>query len=57
MCKPTSCMEIDCVHLVIGGKGKGKGDTHFYLCELGYEDYCEEPQFDIDEDIWKDMGK
>jgi hypothetical protein len=49
---PTKCMEEGCIHLILGGK-----TTHFYLCELGHPDYCEEPQYEMDEDIWKDMGK
>ena len=39
MCKPTNCIE-PCRWLLIGGEGI----THYYLCEKGYEDYCEEPE-------------
>ena len=51
--KPTKCMEDSCIHCIIGGENI----THYYLCELDYEDYCEEPQYEMDEDTWKDMGK
>jgi hypothetical protein len=37
-------MEDSCRHLLIGGDDiEG---THYYLCEKGYEDYCEEPESD-----------
>lgn len=44
MCKITRCVDDSCRWLLISGEGNGIGDTHFYLCEKGYEDYCEEPE-------------
>jgi len=46
MCKPTRCVDDSCRWLLIGGEGI----THYYLCEKGYENYCEEPDSNFDED-------
>ena len=50
MCVPTKCVDNSCRWLLIGGEGEGIGDTHYYLCEKGYEDYCEEPESDYREE-------
>lgn len=60
---PTDCMDTKCIHLILGGKGRGIGNTHYYLCFKNKKHcsiLCEYKDFNIDnieDNFWKGKDK